>query len=356
LSARQRLHRRFFNHGWQTLGAEAMYTRLLLRRFVMVAAVIWAAGTLNFFIPRIAPKNPIAEKLTQMAGTSGVDPSKIKEMADAFSAKFGLDRPLWEQYLHYLRDVFTLDFGQSITHYPARVGELIGAAMPWTLGLMVTTTLISFAFGTLLGAAAAWKRDSRILQVLSPLMMVFSAIPFYLIGLVLIYFLAARTGWFPLSGGYGIVSIPEWSWDFAFEVLYHSVLPALSIIIASVGTWAIGMRGMMVTVQGEDYITFAEAKGLRPARLIFKYGMRNAVLPQITTLALCFGQIVTGAVLVEIVFSYPGVGSLLLGSIKLYDFPTIYGIVFILTLTVALAMLVVDLAYPLLDPRVRLEG
>jgi peptide/nickel transport system permease protein len=116
------------------------------------------------------------------------------------------------------------------------------------------------------------------------------------------------------------------------------------------------MRGMMVTVQGEDYITFAEAKGLRPARLFYKYGMRNAVLPQITTLALCFGQIVTGAVLVEIVFSYPGVGSLLLGSIKLYDFPTIYGIVFILTLTVALAMLVVDLAYPLLDPRVRLEG
>jgi ABC-type dipeptide/oligopeptide/nickel transport system permease component len=194
LSARQRLHRRFFNHGWQTLGAEAMYTRLLLRRFVMVAAVIWAAGTLNFFIPRIAPKNPIAEKLTQMAGTSGVDPSKIKEMADAFSAKFGLDRPLWEQYLHYLRDVFTLDFGQSITHYPARVGELIGAAMPWTLGLMVTTTLISFAFGTLLGAAAAWKRDSRILQVLSPLMMVFSAIPFYFIGLVLNLFSRSEDG------------------------------------------------------------------------------------------------------------------------------------------------------------------
>ena len=166
--------------------------------------------------------------------------------------------------------------------------------MPWTLGLMVTTTLISFALGTLLGAAAAWRRDSRILQILSPLMMVFSAIPFYLIGLMLIYFLAAKLEWFPLSGGYGIVSIPDWSWDFAFEVLYHSLLPALSIIIASIGTWAIGMRGMMVTVEGEDYMTFAEAKGLRPGRLFFRYGMRNAILPQVTALALYFGQVVTG--------------------------------------------------------------
>jgi peptide/nickel transport system permease protein len=319
----------------------------------MVIAVIWAAGTLNFFIPRIAPKNPIAEKLTQLAGTSGVDPTKIQEMSEAFSEKFGLNRPLWEQYLSYLRDVFTLDFGQSITQYPARVSDLIGAAAPWTLGLMLTTTLISFVLGTVLGAAAAWKRDSRILQVLSPLMMVFSAIPFYLIGLVLIYFLGAKAGLFPLSGGYGIVSIPEWSWDFALEVLYHSALPGLSIVIASIGTWAIGMRGMMVTVQGEDYMTFAEAKGLKPGRLFYRYSMRNAILPQVTTLALFFGQIVTGAVLVEIVFSYPGLGSLLLDSIKLFDFPTIYGIVFILTLTVALSMLVVDLLYPIIDPRVR---
>jgi peptide/nickel transport system permease protein len=330
--------------------------KLILRRVAMVLAVVWAAGTINFFIPRIAPKNPIAEKLTQMAGTSGVDPTKIKEMADAFNVKFGLDQPLWVQYLKYLHDVFTFDFGQSITQYPARVSDLIGAAMPWTLGLMVSTTLISFVLGTLLGAAAAWRRDNRILQVLSPLMMVFSAIPFYLIGLMLIYFLAAKLEWFPLSGGYGIVSIPEWSWDFALEVLYHSLLPALSIVIASIGTWAIGMRGMMVTVEGEDYMTFAEAKGLRPGRLFYRYGVRNAILPQVTALALYFGQVVTGAVLVEIVFSYPGVGSLLLDSIKLYDFPTIYGIVFILTLTVALSMLLVDLVYPLLDPRVRLEG
>ena len=329
------------------------YLRLFARRLLTLCAVVWAAGTINFFIPKIAPKNPIAEKLTQLAGTSGVDPSKIQEMADAFSAKFGLDRPLWQQYLSYFGDIVTFDFGRSITQYPARVADLIGAALPWTIGLMLTTTLIAFVLGTLLGAAAAWKRNSRLLQVLAPLMMVFSAIPFYLIGLVLIYFLAAGTGWFPLSGGYGIVTIPEWSWDFALEVLHHSTLPALSIIIASIGTWAIGMRGMMVTVEGEDYMTFAEAKGLKAGRLFFRYGMRTAILPQVTALALYFGQIVTGAVLVEIVFTYPGLGTLLLDSIKLYDYPTIYGIVFILTMTVALSMLAVDLIYPWLDPRVR---
>ena len=329
------------------------YLRHFARRLLTLCAVVWAAGTINFFIPKIAPKNPIAEKLTQLAGTSGVDPSKIQEMADAFSAKFGLDRPLWQQYLGYFGDIVTLDFGRSITQYPTRVADLIGAALPWTIGLMLTTTLIAFVLGTLLGAAAAWKRNSRLLQVLAPLMMVFSAIPFYLIGLVLIYVLAAGTGWFPLSGGYGIVTIPEWSWDFALEVLHHSTLPALSIVIASIGTWAIGMRGMMVTVEGEDYMTFAEAKGLKAGRLFFRYGMRTAILPQVTALALYFGQIVTGAVLVEIVFTYPGLGTLLLDSIKLYDYPTIYGIVFILTMTVALSMLVVDLIYPWLDPRVR---
>jgi peptide/nickel transport system permease protein len=319
----------------------------------MVLAVIWAASTVNFVIPHIAPKNPIAEKLTEMAATSGADPAKIEEMTQAFNAKFGLDKPIWQQYLTFLWDSLTFDFGRSITQYPAKVSDLIGAALPWTLGLMATTTLIAFALGTLLGAATAWNRRSRVLQVIAPLMMVFSAIPFYLIGLVLIYFLAARTGWFPLSGGYGIATIPEWSWEFAAEVLQHSALPALSIILAAVGTWAIGMRGMMVTVQGEDYMTFAEAKGLKPGRLFLRYGVRTAVLPQVTALALYFGQIVTGAVLVEIVFTYPGLGSLLLDSIKLYDYPTIYGIVFILVATVALSMLLVDLLYPLLDPRVR---
>ena len=332
-----------------------MYLRLIVRRLVTLGVVIWAAGTLNFLIPRIVPKNPIAEKLTAMAGSSGIDPAKLAEMANAFAEKFGLNQPLWRQYLTYLRDVFSLDFGQSITRYPTRVGDLIAMAMPWTIGLMASTTLIAFLLGTLLGGIAGWKRDSRLLGIIAPLMMALSAIPFYLFGLILIYFLAARMAWFPVSGGYGISSTPEWSWDFLEEVLYYGTLPALSIIIAAIGTWALGMRGIMTTIQGEDYMAFAEAKGLRGWRIFLRYGLRNAILPQATALALYFGQLVTGAILVEIVFTYPGMGSLLLESVKFYDFPTIYGIVFILTLTVAVSMLLIEVLYPLLDPRVRVK-
>ena len=242
------------------------YLRLFFKRLIMLVAVIWAAGTLNFLLPQLTPRNPIAEKLTQLAATSGVDPAEVQALTESFSKKFGLDRPLWEKYVDYLRDVVTFDFGQSITAYPAKVSDLIGNALPWTIGLMATTTVISFLLGTLIGAAAAWKRDSVALQALSSLLMVFSAIPFYLIGLVLIYFFAADLGWFPLSGGYSLFSIPGWNLPFILEVLNHAILPALSITIASVGIWAIGMRGMMVTVQGEDYMTFAEAKGLKARR------------------------------------------------------------------------------------------
>lgn len=333
-----------------------MYLRLILKRFVMLVTVVWAAATLNFMLPQLSPKNPIAEKLTQLAATSGVDPGQIKVLTEAFTEKFGLNHPLWQRYLEYLRDTVTFNFGTSISFYPAKVSDLIGAAMPWTLGLIVITTLISFALGTLIGAYAAWRRDSLLMQALSSILMIFAAIPFYLIGLVLIYFLAASTGLFPISGGYSIFSIPSLSWDFAREVLYHSVLPAFSIIIASIGIWAIGMRGMMVTVQGEDYMTFAKAKGLRSGRQFFRYGVRNAVLPQVTALALSLGQIVTGAVLVEVVFGYPGMGNLLLESITLFDYPTIDGIVFILVLTIAISMLLVDFIYPLVDPRVRVEA
>lgn len=329
------------------------YAIRILRHILMLLAVIWAAATLNFFLPQLAPKNPITEKLTVLAETSGVSGQQIADLTAALNERFGLERPLMQRYLDYLWDVARFDFGQSISNYPARVGDLIAQAMPWTIGLMVTTTLISFVLGTLIGAYAAWRRDSVLLQALSSALMVFSAIPFYLIGLVLIYVFAVRLGWFPISGGYSIFSIPAPTWDFAREVLHHSILPALSITIASIGIWAVGMRGMMVTVQGEDYMTFARARGLTDRRMFLHYGLRNAILPQVTALALFFGQVVTGAVLVEAVFGYPGMGNLLLSSITLFDYPTIYGIVFILIVTIAVSMLAVELIYPFLDPRVR---
>ncbi|MET2832901.1 ABC transporter permease [Mesorhizobium shangrilense] len=333
-----------------------MYRHYLAKRAIILLTAIWAAATINFLIPHMSPKNPIAEKLTLLAATSGISPSRIKEMSEVFSEKFGLNKTLWEQYVTYLWNAVRFDFGPSIISYPTPVSELIGRALPWTLGLLFSATVIAFAAGTLLGAAAAKYRRAGALQALNALMMVLSALPFYLVGLVLIYLLAATTGWFPVSGGYDIFSIPTWSWSFALEVLDHSVLPALSIVIASVGVWAIGMRGMMISVQGEDYVEFARARGLKPSRIFFRYGIRTAILPQVTALALSMGQIVAGAILVEVVFGYPGVGTLLFQSISLFDYPTIYGIVLILVVTVAASMFIVDLIAPWIDPRIRVEA
>jgi peptide/nickel transport system permease protein len=206
--------------------------------------------------------------------------------------------------------------------------------------------------GTLLGALIAWPKSPRILGLLMAPLLTLSAIPFYLLGLILVYFLAFSTKLFPVSGGYTLGSIPRMNWNFMLDVLWHSVLPALSIVLASIGSWAIGMRGMMISGLEEDYITFAEAKGIRNRDIFSKYALRNALLPQTTSLALSLGFIVSGAVLVEIIFGFPGVGSLLYRSIQAFDYFMIYVVVIILIFAIGLATLILDLIYPLLDPRI----
>ncbi len=325
--------------------------RTIAARVLLLVAMVWTAGTVNFIMPRLSDRDPIAERLTQIASQGGGSLAGIQDMVKSYQERFGLDRSLWTQYVDYLGSIARLDFGYSIANYPTRVADQIAYALPWTIGLLGTATIIAFVCGTLLGALAAWPRAPRFFRNVLPLFMVLSAIPFYLVGLVLVYFLAFRLNWFPSGGGSELTAIAGFSWAYAGDVLYHSLLPAFSIVIASIGFWALGMRGMMVSVQGEDYMMFADAKGLRPRRIFFAYGMRNAILPQVTALALSLGRIITGSVLVEMVFAYPGIGTLLFESIKLSDYFTIYGCVLVLVLATGLSMIVVDLLYPLLDPR-----
>lgn len=325
----------------------------LAKRLAFLLLVVWAAATVNFFIPRMVDRNPIAERLSQAAAQGGGSVVGLDDMVKFYEARFGLDQPLWRQYLTYLGDVARLDLGYSLANYPLRVADQIAQALPWTIGLLGVATLIAFVLGTGLGALAGSRSGPRAAKLALPVFMVLAAIPFYLVGLILVYFVAFRWNLFPTGGGYALGSMPSWSWSHGLDVVTHSILPALSIVIASIGFWALGMRGMMVTVEGEDYMTFAEAKGLSPGRIFLAYGVRNALLPQVTTLALAFGKVVTGAILVEMVFGYPGIGNLLFDAIKLSDFFTIYGCVLVLVITVAMSMLVVDLVYPLLDPRTR---
>jgi peptide/nickel transport system permease protein len=279
----------------------------------------------------------------------------MAEMVKAYEAKFGLDKPLWEQYLVYMGDIFRLDFGYSLANFPKTVLELVLQSLPWTITLVGTATVLAFIMGTVVGAMLAWPKAPKLFHVFVPLLMTLSAIPFYLLGLLLIYFVAFRLRLLPLGGGYPIGTIPELSLTFLGHAVRHSILPALSLVLVAAGGWALGMRGMMVTVQGEDYMTFAEAKGLKESRVFFRYGIRNALLPQVTALALSLGNVVTGSVLVEYIFAYPGVGSLLARSIQQLDYFVIYGIALLLTIALGLAMLLIDLTYPLLDPRIRYE-
>ena len=334
-----------------------LYTwSFILKRLGLLFLIIWTAVTLNFIIPKLTPRNPLREKLLEEASRSGYIEEGFDEMVKAYEAKFGLDQPLWKQYVNYMADMARLDLGVSIANFPQTVMDLVGQALPWTIGLLTTATIIAFLMGTLLGALMAWPKSSNFVRYFLPSFLILGAIPAYLIALLLIYFVAFRWKLLPLGGGYGISTIPNLSISFILEIARHSVLPALAIVLTSMGGWVIGMRGMMVTVQGEDYMTFGEAKGLKDWRLFYRYAMRNAILPQVTGLALAFSFLVSGSVLVELVFQYPGVGTLLARSINQLDYFMIYGIVLIIVVCIAVAMFIMDMVYPLLDPRIAYEG
>ncbi len=324
----------------------------LAKRIGMFLLVVWLAGTVNFFLPRLGHGDPVRQKLLQQAALGGNVQSGMDDMIAEYNAKFGLDTPIWKQYVNYVGDMLRFDFNYSIANYPAKVIDIIGDALPWTLGLLFTTTLISWLLGGLLGAFMGWPRSPKSLKYLMPPLLSLNAIPFFLLGLVLIYVFAFSLRWFPLSGGFSIGTFPEYSWSFTWNVLHHSILPALAIILVSIGGWALTMRSMMVTTYGEDYVTYADAKGLKDRTIFVHYSIRNVLLPQTTALALVLGQLITGTVLVEVIFSYPGIGTTLYNGIRGSDFYLVQGIVFFLILSIALATLILDLIYPLLDPRI----
>jgi peptide/nickel transport system permease protein len=326
----------------------------VVRRVLLFFVVVWAATTFIFFLPKLAPgRNPIVERIGMMVATGGINSAGMQSMVDAYEAKFGLNKPLWQQYLTYLGDLSHADFGYSLMLYPTKVADIILVSMPWTIGLLTVSTVIAFTLGTLLGGLLAWPRAPQAIQYLLPPLFMFSVVPYYLFGLILVYLLAFQFRVFPMSGNsqYGVVA--SFSLGFAADVVYHSILPALSIILASLGFWALGMRAMMVSISGEDYMLFADAKGLNARRIFLRYAMRNALLPQTTTLALSLGNILSGALLVEVVFSYAGMGAVLFRAVSGFDYFTIYGVVFFIIVGVAFATLILDLVYPLLDPRIR---
>lgn len=330
-----------------------MSIRYILRRVGIFFLIIWVASTINFVIPRLAPGDPIAAIIGQMEA-QGATVANSAELIATFRERFGLDDPIYLQYMKYLGALARFDLGYSIAFFPAKVTDIVANALPYTIGLLAVSTLITFTLGVLAGALLVWHTTPRILRFVITFFMILAPIPYYLLAIIFVSVLAFSLGLFPYSGLVSVGRIPKAGFDLGYilDMVYHSTLPALSIIIAGVGGWILGMRGMMVTVLGEDYLTLAEAKGLRDRRIFFAYAMRNAMLPQFTGLAISLGYVVSGATIVELIFSYPGMGYRLFQAINTNDFPVIQGITFFLVVSIAVAILVIDLIYPRLDPRI----
>ncbi len=334
-----------------------MSVTYLLKRVGLFLLVVWLGVTINFFLPRLAPGDPIQEYLGQLAqqGMFVGDPSA--GFVEEYRAKFGLDKPMWQQYVNYWIDVSQFNFGLSVVDYPVEVTRVVRAALPWTLGLLTTATLIGFVLGTLFGALlvaapGGWK---RLLAWTMPIVMVVHSIPYFLLGIVFIALFAFTWALFPLGGGYTLGESPEFSLNGLFTIVKHAFLPALSLVAVAAGGWAIVMRSMIVIVQGEDYVQMSRAMGLKPWRVFYTYQVRNALLPQITFLALSLGFIVSGSALVEVVFVYPGIGTVLLDAITVKDLPLLQLILLVVIIVVTLFLILLDIIYPILDPRIRHE-
>ena len=329
-----------------------MNLRYFGRRSATFLLTIFIASTLNFAITRLTPQDPIAALIGRMA-SRGRSVENGAEIVALYRERLGLDAPLAQQYLNYLRDLLRGDLGYSLSFFPIKAEAVILRALPWTLGLLSLATLLAFTIGNLLGALAAWPQVPRGFRWLVYLTMPFSAVPYYLLALILVYLFALNWPLFPLGGAFTVGSTRGLDLATLGDLLRHATLPLLSVVLAVVGFWALGMRGIMTTVLGEDYLIYARARGLRPRRIFGHYAIRNAMLPQVTALAIDFGRLISGQVLVEIIFNYPGVGWVLYNALRTADFFVIQGVTLFMIFTVAVATLLLDLFYPLLDPRIR---
>lgn len=319
----------------------------LARKTLVYGLTFVVAVTLNWLIPRLMPGDPVQRMVARAAVQH---PETIASMTLYYERMFGLDLPIWQQYLNYWAALFRGDLGTSVWLFPAPVSEVVLDAVPYTLGIMIPAILLSFVVGNTVGAMAA--RSRWLDNVALPVGYLVTAMPYMWLAILLAWGFGVALGWFPVAGGYDFGLVPQWSWSFAFDLLQHWVLPFLSLFLVSLGGWAIGMRNLIIYELESDYANYLAALGA-PRRLIRQYAFRNAQLPQITGLALQLGTILGGALVTEIVFAYPGLGKLVLSAIQNQDFFLLQGTLLFVVIGVLVANFVIDIVYVLVDPRTR---
>jgi len=323
--------------------------RFALRRLGFFLLTLWAALTLNFLLPRMMPGNPAIAMMAKFHGRLTGQALKALEVI------FGVNshQSLASQYVQYLGDIMTGRFGTSLFFFPEPVSQVILNAVPWTLGLVGITTILAFGLGTAIGIAGAWRRGGMLDSVLPPVFVITSAIPFFWIGMMLILVFAVRLHWLPTAFGYDPTMTPGLSGQFIANVGQHALLPALTLLITTIGLWILTMRNNMITTLAEDYVRMARAKGLTSRRIMYDYAARNAILPNLTGFAMSLGFVLGGAILIEYVFSYPGLGYMLLQAVENEDYPLMQALFLLITVAVLVAILLADIATALLDPRTR---
>jgi len=326
------------------------YFRYFLNKLVWLFVTAVFAFVLNFILPRLMPGDPVAAITARIA--QGMSNSTgMKEVYEQYATLFGTNKPLLEQFFLYVRNVFQGNFGSSFSQYPRPVADILKSSILWTIGLQFPAIIVGWIIGNTLGALAAYLKKGFD-KVLMPISIFISNFPAFGMAIILMVIFAVDLKWFPTSGGYGFDMIPNFSWNFIVSVIHHYQLPFWSIVLIAIGGQAIGMRSMSIYELNADYVKYSRFLGIKD-RTIVKYVFRNAMLPQITGLALSIGTMVGGALVAEIVFSYPGLGYTLLNGVMGQDYPLISAVTLIITIMVLLANFLIEITYGLIDPRIK---
>ncbi|MBY5816061.1 ABC transporter permease [Rhizobium leguminosarum] len=331
------------------------YLIFVLKRFGQFLLVVFLGVTITFFVTHLTPIDPVEESIGAITQMGQSDPNAIELMRQSLRELYGMEGSIWQQYLNFWLRLATGDLGPSLSAFPTPVSTIILRSLPWTIGLMTVSTLITFVLGNAIGALAGYYRKDMVLKAVSLVFIALLPIPYYILAFVLLIVFGYLWPVLPINGGYEMNANLDLSFALVFDILRHSILPALSLILVGAGSWLIGMRALVSNIITEDYVVFAELGGVPKRKILRSYIARNAMVPQFTGLAMSLGAIFNGTVITEIVFGYPGIGNLLIEAVHAGDYSLVLGLSALSIVGVAAAVFIIDILSPLIDPRIKVE-
>ncbi|ANK94616.1 oligopeptide ABC transporter permease protein (plasmid) [Rhizobium phaseoli] len=331
------------------------YLIFVLKRFGQFLLVVFLGVTITFFVTHLTPIDPVEESIGAITQMGQSDPNAIELMRQSLRELYGMQGSIWQQYLHFWLRLATGDLGPSLSAFPTPVSTIILRSLPWTIGLMTVSTLITFVLGNAIGALAGYYRKDMVLKAVSLVFIAMLPIPYYILAFVLLIVFGFIWPVLPINGGYEMNANLDLSFALVTDILKHSILPALSLILVGAGSWLIGMRALVSNIITDDYVVFAELGGVPKGKILRSYIARNAMVPQFTGLAMSLGAIFNGTVITEIVFGYPGIGNLLIEAVHAGDYSLVLGLSALSIVGVAAAVFIIDVLSPLIDPRIKVE-